>query len=92
MGLWLLLCSAEQAREKYRNSSCYFVGPVLATPMNKSAVFAATLALAVGEATVENPWSLGAVLGGIQVWPDVSGSKLVCVSTCLPGWDWQRVQ
>ncbi|CAL8463787.1 g3321 [Coccomyxa elongata] len=58
--------SAEQAREKYKNSSCYYVGPVLATPMNKSAVFAATLALAVGEATVENPWSLGAVLGGIQ--------------------------
>jgi hypothetical protein len=58
--------SAEQAREKYRNSTCYFVGPVLATPMNKSAVFAETLALAVGEATSQNSWALGAVLGGIQ--------------------------
>lgn len=79
----LLLCSAEQAREKYRNSSCYYVGPVLATPMNKSAVFAATLALAVGEATVENPWSLGAVLGGIQVWPEGQDFAMRASSTCL---------
>ncbi len=60
-------CSAEQAREKYRNSSCYFVGPILATPMNKSLVFADSLAQAVEQSTVQNPWALGAVLGGIQV-------------------------
>ncbi|KAK9918821.1 hypothetical protein WJX75_007234 [Coccomyxa subellipsoidea] len=58
--------SAEQAREKYRNSSCYFVGPVLAWPMNQSTVFAAALAQAVDLTTVQNPWVLGAVLGGIQ--------------------------
>ena len=60
-------CSAEQAREKYRNSSCYFVGPVLALPMNRSTVFAAALAQAVDQTTVQNPWALGAVVGGIQV-------------------------
>lgn len=58
--------SAEQAREKYKNSSCYFVGPILATPMNKSLVFADSLAQAVEQSTVQNPWALGAVLGGIQ--------------------------
>ncbi len=78
-----LLRSAEQAREKYKNSSCYFVGPVLATPMNKSAVFSEALALATGEATVENPWSLGAVLGGIQVW---SAAHYCLLTFLLPRW------
>jgi hypothetical protein len=67
MKIQLMLCSAPEAEQKYINTTCYFIGPVLAPAVHSSAALGAQLNATVAVTEVQDPWSSGAVLAAMQV-------------------------
>jgi hypothetical protein len=56
--------SATQARTKYKNATCYFIGPVIAAPM-RNPTFSYMLNAVAGARLASDAWASGALLGGI---------------------------
>ena len=61
------VCSTEQATRKYLNSTCYFVGPLMAPAVSASAALGRDLNATVAVTQVQDPWGSGAVLKAMQV-------------------------
>ena len=69
-----MLCSAQEAEQKYLDSTCYFIGPVLAPAVHSSAALGAQLNATVTVTEVQDPWASGAVLAAMQVQLMLTGS------------------
>lgn len=61
------MCSTEQATRKYLNSTCYFIGPLMAPAVNASAALGRMLSATVEVTQIQDPWGSGAVLKAMQV-------------------------
>lgn len=60
-------CSSEQATRKYLNSTCYFIGPLMAPAVDGNAALGRHLNATVEVTQVQDPWGSGAVLKAMQV-------------------------
>ena len=61
------MCSTEQATRKYLNSTCYFIGPLLAPAVSANAALGRLLNATVAVTQIQDPWGGGAVLKAMQV-------------------------
>lgn len=59
--------SKEQAEQKYLNSTCYYIGPILAPAASASAALGQLLNATVAVTEVQDPWGSGTVLKAMQV-------------------------
>ena len=84
--------SSEQATHKYLNSTCYFMGPLLAPAVNSSEVLGRLLNATMEVTQVQDPWGSGAVLKAMQV--GLPSKKIMQGQNCeilggCPGGTWQ---
>ena len=61
------VCSTEQATRKYLNSTCYFIGPLLAPAVSASAALGRLLNATAAVTQIQDPWGSGAILQAMQV-------------------------
>lgn len=62
-------CSEEEAEQKYLNSTCYFIGPVLKPALKDSTALAQQLNATKAVTQVQDSWVSGAIFTAAEVRP-----------------------